>query len=40
MLLEIDTMNSAWYEMNTGSVIAAAAYLLVAVSLMLWPTRG
>ena len=36
LLLGIDTWNHRLYEMNTGAVIAAVAYLLVGASLMIW----
>jgi hypothetical protein len=32
-----DMWNDTWYEMNTGTVIAAVAYLLVGSTLALWP---
>lgn len=41
LLLGMNTWNAmrddTWYEMNTGAVIAAAAYVLVGASLTLWP---
>lgn len=41
LLLGMNTWNAVWndtwYEMNTGAVIVAVAYLLVGAALTLWP---
>jgi hypothetical protein len=29
---------NAWYELNTGAIIAAVIYLIAGVTLSLWPT--
>ncbi|MCP9453348.1 MAG: hypothetical protein NNA23_11775 [Nitrospira sp.] len=29
---------NAWYELNTGAIIAAIIYLIAGVTLSLWPT--
>ncbi|MCP9446656.1 MAG: hypothetical protein NNA22_03685 [Nitrospira sp.] len=29
---------NAWYELNTGAIIAAIVYLIAGVTLSLWPT--
>lgn len=29
---------NAWYELNTGAIIAAIIYLVAGVTLSLWPT--
>jgi hypothetical protein len=28
---------TAWYEINVGAILVAVVYLIVAVSLSLWP---
>lgn len=30
---------NAWYELNLGAIVAAIVYLVVGVSLSLWPSR-
>ena len=40
LLLGINTWQGTYYEMNTGAVIAAVAYLLAGVMLTLWTTRS
>ena len=40
LLLGINTWQGTYYEMNTGAVIAAVAYLLAGVMLTLWMTRS
>jgi hypothetical protein len=29
---------TAWYELNLGAIVAAVIYLVVGVSLSLWPS--
>lgn len=29
---------NAWYELNTGAIIAAIVYLIAGITLSLWPT--
>ncbi len=29
---------TAWYELNLGAIVAAIVYLVVGVSLSLWPS--
>ncbi|MCP9449779.1 MAG: hypothetical protein NNA21_06945 [Nitrospira sp.] len=29
---------NAWYDLNTGAIIAAIVYLIAGVTLSLWPT--
>ncbi|MCS6898040.1 MAG: hypothetical protein NZM29_08720 [Nitrospira sp.] len=29
---------NAWYELNTGAIIAAIIYLIAGVAVSLWPT--
>jgi hypothetical protein len=29
---------NAWYELNTGAIIAAIVYLIAGVTFSLWPT--
>lgn len=41
LLLGMNTWNAmwndTWYEINTGAVIVAVAYLLIGAALTLWP---
>jgi hypothetical protein len=37
LFMELFLGINTWYDMNTGAVIAAVAYLLVGTALMLWP---
>lgn len=30
---------TAWYDLNLGAIVAAIVYLVVGVSLSLWPSR-
>lgn len=31
---------NAWYEVNLGAIIAGVVYLVVAVSLSIWPSAS
>jgi len=37
LFMELFLGINTWYEMNTGAVIAAVAYLLVGTAFTVWP---
>jgi small-conductance mechanosensitive channel len=37
LFMELFLGINTWYDMNTGAVLAAVAYLLVGTTLTLWP---
>jgi len=40
LFMELFLGINAWYQMNTGAVIAAVMYLLVGATLTLWPNQS